>query len=124
MDSGVCIVRRFTDGLDPNFGTSCGSANRTMAGDDLECDNVRTNSGDLRLGFRLDRADCGVSNSGCGANSSCCRGGNCGGVVDSLGGGVDGSGDDIEDEDEAESSYSKLRFDSDEAGLDESLVLL
>lgn len=104
MDSGACIVRRFTDGLDPKFGTSCGSANRTMAGDDLECDNVRINLGDLRLGFRLDRADCGVSNSGCGVNSSCCRGDNCGGVVDSLGGGVDGSGDDIEDEDETESS--------------------
>lgn len=73
-----------------------------MADGDLLLESVFNDSEDLRLGFRLNRVDFGVDNSGCG--------------VDRLGDGVD-------DKDEAEAFDSQLKSDSDGVGLEESLVL-
>ena len=100
--SGFRKVLRFSPSSGFNFGAGAGSANRTMADGDFLLESVSNDSQDLRLGFRPNRVDFGVENSGCG--------------VDCLGDGAD-------DKDEAEALDPKLNSNSEGFGLDESLAL-
>lgn len=114
-DSDGLSLLRFSFDLVLDLSVGSGSANLT-AGGGFRSVTGRIYSEDLRLGFRPGRSDGAVRKSERNVVNSGCSGEKSSDGVDNVGGRV--SEKEVDDR-----SDSKLRFDCDEVGLQEPLVL-